>query len=72
MTERIDLDELDAGDADEDGPNPGVELGTMANYLLEVNKAQQEHIADLTARVDDLEARLEALEADGTDGGPNA
>ena len=57
---------------EEDGPNPGVEIGTMSNYLLEISKAQQEHIADLTARVDDLEARLEALEADGTNGGPNA
>jgi len=54
-----------------DGSERGVELGHMANYVFEVCKAQQEHIADLTARVDDLEARLEALEAD-SGGGPNA
>lgn len=53
-------------DAAADGalPDPdGVELGTMANYLLEVAIQQQEHIDDLTTRVDGLEARLEALES---------
>jgi hypothetical protein len=45
-----------------DGSEHGVELGHMANYLLETCKAQQEHIEDLTTRLDDLEARLEALE----------
>lgn len=45
-----------------DGSERGLELGHMANYLLETCKAQQEHIADLTTRLDDLEARLDALE----------
>jgi len=46
-------------DTREDGggeDDHGVELGTMTNYLLEVTKAQQAVIDDLTERVERLEA----------------
>jgi hypothetical protein len=41
---------------------PGVELGAMANYLLETCKFQQRRIESLEETVDDLEQRLSRLE----------
>jgi hypothetical protein len=43
-------------------PKRGVDLGQMANYLLEVCKSQQSRLEAAEARVDELEERLSALE----------
>lgn len=64
----VDADQRRRNTPDDDH---GVELGHMTNYLLEVCKEQQKMIDAKQDRIDDLEARLETLEAE-VGVGPNA
>jgi len=51
-------------DADNENDGSGVELGAMANYLLEVCKSQQSYMDQQTDRIDDLTERIDALEGE--------
>ena len=51
-------------DADNENDGSGVELGAMANYLLEVCKSQQSYMDKQADRIDDLTERIDALEGE--------
>ena len=51
-------------DADNENDGSGVELGAMANYLLEVCKSQQSYMDKQAERIDDLTERIDALEGE--------
>jgi len=51
-------------DADNENDGSGVELGAMANYLLEICKSQQSYMDRQVDRIDDLTERIDALEGE--------